>query len=373
MPLYHGTALILAAVPAVIAGYTLALGHKFSNKTFWPDVRASKATIIQYVGETCRYLLAAPPLRDPVTGENLDAANNVRTAFGNGMRPDVWQRFKDRFNIETIAEFYGATESPGASFNISSNDFSRGAVGKRGSLLGLLTRGRSVTVELDWETEEPKRDPNNHSFCKKVGKNEIGELLFAVDPKDLATEFQGYFGNEKASNSKILRNVLKEGDAWFRSGYAIRTDDEGRIWFCDRIGDTFRWRSENVSTSEVSEVLGHHPAITEANVYGVEIPRHDGRCGCAAIVVNSPINDDLLSSLAQQARKNLPKYAVPLFLRVVTNSQLTGNNKQQKHGLRVQGVDPAKVPDRLLWLKGDTYVDFGPQDYKQIEVGQVKL
>jgi acyl-CoA synthetase (AMP-forming)/AMP-acid ligase II len=375
MPLYHSTALMLGFMPCLMNGATAAIGRRFSNKTYWPEVRASKATIIQYVGETCRYLLAAPPQYDPATGENLDQAHNVRLAFGNGMRPDVWQRFKERFGIETIAEFYGATEAPGASINMSSNDYSRGAIGKRGTLLSLLSRANAATVEIDWETEQPKRDPKNHNFCIRVPTNTPGELLFAVDAGDLETKYQGYWGNEKASSSKIMRDVLKKGDAWFRTGDSVRTDANGLTWFCDRIGDTFRWRSENVSTNEVSEVLGHHANITEANVYGVEVPNHDGRAGCAAITVNAPISEPLLQSLAQQATENLPKYAVPLFLRVMKEMTSTGNNKQQKHGLRQQGIDPAKVEgeDQLLWLKDGTYAPFGPEEFKQIEAGKVKL
>ena len=374
MPLYHATALILGVMPCLINGLTSAIGRRFSNKTFWSEVRQSKATVIQYVGETGRYLVAAPPDFDPITGENLDKVNDVRIAFGNGMRPDVWQRFKDRFDIETIAEFYGATEAPGAAFNVSSNDFSRGAIGKRGTLLSLLTNTTSAIVEIDWETEMPRRDPKTQ-FCTKVPTNTPGELLFNVDPADLETKYQGYFGNEKASSSKIMRDVFKKGDAWFRTGDCIRSDSDGFSWFCDRIGDTFRWRSENVSTNEVSEVLGHHPAIIEANVYGVEVPQHDGRCGCAAVTFNTPVDEALLRSVAQQATTNLPRYAVPVFLRVLKEMHSTGNNKQQKQGLRLQGINPATVDggDRMLWLKDGTYVDFGAADYKAIQAGQVKL
>ena len=357
-------------------GSTFALGHRFSNQTFWRDVRESKATIIEYVGEACRYLVAAPPQKDPKTGENLDKKHNVRIAFGNGMRPDVWNKFKERFGIATIAEFYGATESPGASFNLSNNDFSRGAIGRAGTLLRFIAGGNSVIVEIDWDTEAPKRDPNNNNFCTKVETGQQGEWIFQLDPTDIETKYQGYFGNEKASNTKLLRDVFAKGDAWFRSGDAVRMDDQGLVWFCDRIGDTFRWRSENVSTSEVSEILGGHPSVVEANVYGVEVPKHDGRCGCAAIEFNKEVDEDLMQSLARTATSNLPKYAVPLFLRVTKERQATGNNKQQKAGLRLEGIDPQKLSsssDMLYWLKNGTYVKFHEQDYQSIQAGQVKL
>ena len=171
-------------------GSTLIIGHKFSTKTFWSDVRSQKATMIQYVGETCRYLLAAPPQKDPVTGENLDKKHNVRLAFGNGMRPDVWNRFKERFGIETIAEFYGATEAPTASWNFSSNDYSAGAIGRNGTLASLLLKRDIAMVKIDWTTEQPLRSgPKN--FCTQVTRGDPGELLTKVNPDEIEKKFQG--------------------------------------------------------------------------------------------------------------------------------------------------------------------------------------
>jgi acyl-CoA synthetase (AMP-forming)/AMP-acid ligase II len=163
----------------------------------------------------------------------------------------------------------------------------------------------------------------------------------------------------------------------FRSGDVLRWDSDGRVYFHDRIGDTFRWKSENVSTAEVAQALGLHPAVQEANVYGVQLPHHDGRAGCVAIVLDTPqANAQMLASLALHARGKLPRYAVPLFIRVVKElgTQTTGTNKQQKHVLRQQGVDPSKVEDdALFWLKGGTYVPFRPTDWKALEQGGVKL
>lgn len=373
MPLYHSSGSILGVCTTVIAGATICIGRKFSTKTFWRDVRDSNATIIQYVGETCRYLLSAPPEVDPSTGGNLDKKHNVRLAFGNGLRPDIWNRFKERFGITEIAEFYGATEGSGASFNFSRNDLSKGAIGRQGTLLWLMSGTRAI-VEVDWITEQPWRDPKT-GFCKQVPNGQPGELLYKLDPADVHRGFQGYHGNEKASQSKLMRDVLVKGDIYFRTGDTVKMDSEGKImYFSDRIGDTFRWKGENVSTNEVSEALGTNRHVKEANVYGVELPNHDGRAGCVAIILADEPKDVVMTDLAKHAKANLPRYAVPLFLRVTKGMELTGTNKQQKHIIRAHGVDPAKMgEDRLYWLKGDTYVPFSDQDWSALNNGKVKL
>ncbi|OAP62208.1 hypothetical protein AYL99_04411 [Fonsecaea erecta] len=375
MPLYHSSAFQLGFHCCLIRACTLVLGHKFSVSHFWDEVAAADATAIQYVGETLRYLLAVPPQPNDRT------KHKVRLAFGNGLRPDVWDKFRARFGVETVAEFYGATESAGASFNLSRNTFSSGAIGQAGLLGSLFMRLRQTIVKVDWDTEAPYRDPKT-GFCIPVPRGEPGELLYSVDPADIGAKFQGYFGNKEATNSKILRDVLKKGDAWFRSGDVIKLDSEGRTWFMDRIGDTFRWRSENVSTAEVAQALGQHPAVLEANVYGVAIPHHEGRAGCAAVLLKdisshtTPIPDTLLESLATYARNSLPKYAVPVFLRVMTQVIATGNNKQQKTVLRQEGVDPAKVADdRLFFLRPNSqrYEPFGKAEWEIVKSGKMKL
>lgn len=377
MPLYHSSAALLGFLTCLIHGCTIIVGHRFSTRLFWQEVRSTNATIVQYVGETLRYLLAAPPVIDPKTGENLDKKNSVRLAFGNGLRPDVWNKFKERFNVESIAEFYAATEGTSGSWNLSSNDFAAGAIGRNGALTGLLLGSRVAIVEHDHETEDIWRNPKT-GLGRKVPRGEAGELLYNVDPEDIKYQFQGYFNNAKASDSKIARDVITKGDAWFRTGDLIRWDSEGRWYFSDRIGDTFRWKSENVSTSEVSEVMGAHPLIAEANVYGVQIPNHDGRAGCAATVFHNPTPSSKdLDSLAAHVTKSLPKYALPLFLRVTKNTQATGNNKQQKHSLRVEGVDPEKVAksgdDVLYWLRDGKYIPFEKKDWDSLTAGKVKL
>ncbi|KAK8145247.1 hypothetical protein G3M48_004705 [Beauveria asiatica] len=382
MPLYHASASILGFCATVIGGSTLALGRKFSTKTFWPEVRASNATVIQYVGETLRYLLAAPPQKDAVTGADLDKAHAVRIAFGNGLRPDVWKRFQDRFGVETVAEFYGATEGMLATWNLSSNDFGVGAIGRAGWLLRTLVGRNMAIVEMDWANDAPARDPET-GLCRLAGPFHSGEMLFRLpDGPDDAVEsrFQGYFNDARATRAKILRGVFRPGDAWFRTGDAVQHNDDGLLFFMDRIGDTFRWKSENVSTAEVSQVMGLHPAVREANVYGIELPHHDGRAGCVTVCFDPPVPDgDTLRGLAAHLRATLPPYAVPLFLRVVPElgADTTGTNKQQKYNLRKLGVKPAKEDGQggvaMFWLKGDTYVPFRDKDWKKIEAGQLKL
>ena len=364
---------------ALYAGATLALGRKFSTSRFWSDVRRYQATMIQYVGETCRYLLSAPPDTDPETGESLDKRHNVRLAFGNGLRPDVWDRFRDRFGIDTIVEFYGATEGSLATYNLSRNGFSSGAVGMGGWLYTLILGQGLALVEVDHETDQPRRDPAT-GFCTRVRSGDPGELLMRLPAADFKQRFQGYYGDEQATERKVMRDVFSQGDAWFRSGDVMRWDSDGRFFFSDRIGDTFRWKSENVSTAEVAQVLGLHPVVREANVYGVQLPHHEGRAGCAAVMLDPSIAEappaETLQSLAQHVGSGLPRYALPLFLRVIKGSamQTTGTNKQQKHGLRDQGVAPGKTEgDDLYWLKDGTYTKFGSREWEELSAGKVKL
>ncbi|KAB5585016.1 hypothetical protein GE09DRAFT_1048225 [Coniochaeta sp. 2T2.1] len=383
MPLYHSTATLMGFGHVLQVGATLALGRKFSTSHFWHEVRKHQATIILYVGETCRYLLSAPPPIDPVTGENLDQHHRVHTAFGNGLRPDVWNKFKSRFGIGRILEFYGSTEGNLATWNMSRNDFTVGAIGRNGWLYNLVLNGSMVIVEIDHETDMPKRDPKT-GLCRRAKPGEPGELLFRLPPAAVKKRFQGYFGDKDASSKKVMRDMFKQGDAWFRTGDVVRWDSEGRMYFSDRIGDTFRWKSENVSTAEVAHILGLHPAVHEANVYGVQLPHHEGRAGCAAVVLDPGVvgtdvaepSPQALRSLAEHVTKELPRYALPLFLRVMrdTGGTTTGTNKQQKHSLREEGVDPGKTgKDAVFWLRGGTYVRFGRRDWEGLRGGRVKL
>ncbi|KAJ5376993.1 hypothetical protein N7509_013879 [Penicillium cosmopolitanum] len=307
MPLYHSSAYIMGFVTCLFNGATLVIGRKFSARTFMKEARENDATIIQYVGETLRYIMAVPPEIDATTGEDLDKKHNIR----------------ERFNIPTICEFYAATEGTSGSWNQSSNDFSAGAIGRNGVLGNFILGRGSAIVDVDHETQEPWRDPKT-GLCKKVPRGDPGELLFVIDANDPKANFQGYFQNNQATESKIVRDVLKKGDAYFRTGDMVRWDRDGRWFFSDRLGDTYRWKSENVSTNEVGEVLGSHAEVHEANVYGVVLPNHDGRAGCAAIVFNQQVASGTsgpalepsratLDSLAAHTLQNLPRFAAPLF------------------------------------------------------------
>ncbi|RUS32245.1 hypothetical protein BC938DRAFT_475960 [Jimgerdemannia flammicorona] len=344
-------------------GCTVVLGEKFSNSHFWDECRENDVTVLIYIGEICRYLLATPP-------SPLDKQHKVRLAYGNGLRADIWNQFRDRFGIRMIGEFYASTEGTNSLFNPNNGEFGSGAVGHRGSLIRSLIKDVCI-IRVDPITEEPIRAPNG--FCIECEYNEPGELLL-VNKKDAPLEFQGYYKNSDATNKKIIKNVFKKGDVYFRTGDLLKLDPEGHFIFADRVGDTFRWKSENVSTAEVAEVLGTYPAIQEANVYGVELPGHDGRAGMAAITIKEGQKIDF-KELAKFVTAKLPRYAVPVFLRILPAMELTGTFKQRKVELRNEGVDPEKISesDPIYWLTNDGYCPFGRQEWASIVAGKAKL
>ncbi|KAG8630941.1 hypothetical protein KVT40_000081 [Elsinoe batatas] len=370
LPLYHSSASMLGLGPVLASGTTLILSPHFSPRTFFPSLVATRATSVQYIGEMCRYLLTSPPTP-------FDTAHTVERFFGNGIRPDVWLPFKSRFAIPQIAEFYGATESPASTFIKSRNNFGEGAIGRRGLLVSLLTGSQSILVRHDVETGEPVRDATT-GLCVRCAPDEPGELLGWVDPANIKEKFAGYWGDEAAGQNKILRDVLKKGDAYFRTGDLIRTDKEGRSFFVDRVGDTFRWKGENVSTGEVEKVLAGAEGVGEVVVYGVQLPGHDGRAGCAAVLFKGEgeVSDATLEKLGAYVKERLPRFAWPLFLRRVKGLDTTGTSKYQKQGLRTQGVDPAKTgSDEVWWLQGGTggYRRFGDKEWKGVVAGQTRL
>ncbi|KAF2636403.1 fatty acid transporter-like protein [Massarina eburnea CBS 473.64] len=335
MPLYHGTG-CTSSVMCMLSGLTLCIGKKFSTSRFWSDVRDSNSTAFVYVGETARYLLANPP-------NELDKKHNVRVMFGNGMRPDVWSRFAERFGIKTVAEFFNSTEGVFGLLNVCRGPFLTTAVGHHGAILRHKYRNSYIPVEIDHESNEILRDPKT-GFAKRKSYEEGGEIIIELAAEEV---FVGYYKNPEATNKKFERNVFKKGDLFYRTGDALRRDKDGRWYFLDRLGDTFRWKSENVSTAEVSEVLGTFPNVVEANVYGVEVPGHDGRAGCAALYID-PANLATFdfNGLLEHARAKLPKYAVPVFIRVLNNIKAMHNNKQNKVPLRNDGIDLAKLRER---------------------------
>lgn len=218
----------------------MALGRKFSHKTFWPEVSASGANILQYVGELCRYLVNAPV-------HPLERKHKLQMAWGNGMRPDVWEVFRQRFNIPVIHELYAATDGMGATFNYNAGEFSRNAIGVRGLVWHRRNEGREIRARINPDTEEIERDASGYVI--RAGVNEPGEVLHRVDPAMRQAAFLGYFKNEQASEKRWMYDVFEKGDLWFRSGDVMREDADGRVYFVDRLGDTFRWKSENVGRS----------------------------------------------------------------------------------------------------------------------------
>ncbi|MCJ1364541.1 hypothetical protein MMC16_003652 [Acarospora aff. strigata] len=372
MPLYHGTGGVSAMV-CMMGGVSLCIGRKFSTSGFWSDVRDSNSTFFVYVGETARYLLAAPP-------HPLDKKHKIRCMYGNGLRPDVWIRFRDRFNVPEVAEFFSSTEGVLGFINWCRGDYLAGCVGHHGALLRFLYRNIYVPVAIDPATNDIIRDPVT-GFATRQPYAQGGEIIVQV-PTEQA--FAGYWHNSSATAKKFIRDVFAQGDLWYRSGDALRRDADGRWFFLDRLGDTYRWKSENVSTAEVAAVLGRFPGVVEANVYGVLIPGHDGRAGCAALFIapeeRARFDYDALLNFAMA---KLPRYAVPVFLRIVDSVNPIHNNKQNKVPLREEGVDPAKRGSRVggaqgdpvLWIppRGERYVEFRRGDWEGLVGGRVRL
>lgn len=237
MPLYHGTS-AMALIISLTTGISIAMSRKFSVRQFWADIRDSDATAFVYVGEAARYLLAAPP-------SPRDKEHRVRLMYGNGLRPDIWDRFRERFGVAEVGEFFNSTEGVFALFNYNKGPFTAGSVGHHGLLLRLLMNNTYVPVAIDPNTGDVLRDPET-GFVVRAPYEVGGEILVNVPGKDA---FQGYWENEEATNKKFLRDVFKKGDLYYRSGDALRRQADGRWYFLDRLGDTFRWKSENVYVS----------------------------------------------------------------------------------------------------------------------------
>ncbi|KAG0185460.1 hypothetical protein DFQ28_009287 [Apophysomyces sp. BC1034] len=351
LPLYHSSGIIVSTLVTLQAGGSIVLGRKFSARRFWDDCVQHQVTVFTYIGEFCRYLLGQPT-------HPQERNHRVRLVYGNGMRPDVWNRFRDRFGIPQICEFYAATEG----------DFGAGAVGHRGYIFRAM-RPELRLIKIDPVTEEPLRTKNG--LCVECKFGEQGELVVFMD-KESPLQFSGYYKNKSATQKKIMTDVLEKGDAYFRSGDLLKLDQDGFYFFGDRVGDTFRWKSENVATTEVAQVIGVYPGIAEANVYGTLVPHHDGRAGMAAIVLQQGTKIDF-KALYQYLRKKLPRYAIPIFVRFVPAMELTGTFKHQKVEFRNQGINLSKIPDTVYWLRGETYEQFTPEDYARLEAGGIKL
>jgi fatty-acyl-CoA synthase len=356
LPLYHSTGGVCAVGLAFFSGGALILKRKFSVHEFWDDVHRYGATMFEYIGELCRYLLNAPPVA-------LERGHSIRAITGNGLRPEIWREFQARFAIPRIVEFYGATESNVSMLNY---DGRVGAVGRVPDYLEWLLPSR--IVRFDVEKEMPVRGEGG--LCIECGPDEVGEAVGGMSTR-AGREFEGYT-NRADSDKKMLRDVFSKGDTWFRTGDLMRRDEHGYFYFVDRIGDTFRWKGENVSTGEVGEALAAAPGIREANVYGVSVPGMEGRAGMASLVVDGDFN---LDALPGWLKLRLAPYARPIFLRLSPQIDVTGTFKQRKVDLVRQGFDPSAIADPLYFFdaEGGCYERLTAERHADIVEGRVKL
>jgi citronellyl-CoA synthetase len=336
LPLYHGTGLMIGVGAAFSSGASVFLRRKFSASNFLDEARRYETNCFVYIGELCRYLLSTPAKPD-------DADNPLTRCIGNGLRPDIWHAFKQRFGLKRITEFYGASEGNVAFANVLNKDCTVG-----------MTSARVALVRYDVAADEIVRDPGGH--CIEVAPGEAGLLVGEINDEAV---FEGYTSRE-ATDSKILRNVFQDGDAWFNSGDLMRTVDVGfslgfdHYQFVDRVGDTFRWKSENVSTNEVGEILNGFPQVRMCNVYGVAIPGADGRAGMAAITLDESEHTLNLEALSRYVNEHLPPYARPVFLRIEPDVDVTGTYKLVKSKLKEEGYDLDRVSDPLFVMKPGT-------------------
>ncbi|MEJ0027632.1 MAG: long-chain-acyl-CoA synthetase [Rhizomicrobium sp.] len=356
LPLYHSAGGVCAIGPALLTGGSVILKRKLSVHEFWDDVHRYRATLFQYIGELCRYLLNAP-------ARPHERDHAIRAITGNGLRPEIWKNFRERFAIPKIIEFYGATEGNVSMLNY---DGTVGAVGRVPPYMRSIIETR--IVKFDIEHEMPVRGPDG--FCIECADNEVGETVGKIENEPGKT-FDGY---TKAADTqkKVLHDVFAKGDSWFRTGDLMRHDRLGYYYFVDRIGDTFRWKGENVATSEVSEALGVVRGVKEANVYGVAVPGADGRAGMAALVTGEGFD---IGKLAEALAGNLPGYARPVFVRLLPELEITGTFKQRKVDLVQEGFDLKAIRDPLYWLDPATgrYEPLTPQAVDAICSGGVKL
>jgi fatty-acyl-CoA synthase len=330
LPLYHTVGGVMAVNAVLASGGTLALARSFSASRFWDDITEMGATAFQYIGELPRYLLEQPEREN-------ERRHSVRFCVGNGLRAEVWERFQRRFGIPHIVEFYGATES-----NISMVNFDDkvGSAGKPAPGM------KAALVRYDVQRAEHVREPGGALSLCDVG--EPGELIGRISQgRTAAGRFEGYTSKE-ASDKKILHDVLAPGDAWFSTGDLMRRDADGFYYFVDRIGDSFRWKGENVSTQEVADAICEVPSIELCAVYGVEIPGADGRAGMAAIQMQEGAAADA-KALYVQVTRSLPSFARPAFVRVLESADLTATFKIRKVELQREGFEPTGSSDVVLY------------------------
>jgi acyl-CoA synthetase (AMP-forming)/AMP-acid ligase II len=351
LPLYHNNALTVSWSAVVGAGACLALARKFSVSGFWGDIRRHRATAFTYIGELCRYLLNQAPQAN-------DGQHGVRAIIGNGLRPDIWPAFQQRFGIPHIAEFYAASECNLAFVN---------AMNMPGSA-GLCPLSYAI-VSFDVAQEQPVRANGGQGFMREVAKGEVGLLITEITDR---APLDGYT-DAKATEAKVYRNVFKQGDAWFNTGDLVRDQGFGHIQFIDRVGDTFRWKGENVATTEVEAALCLQPGIQEAVVYGVQIPGADGRAGMAALQLAEGVHTIDGPALMAGLREALPRYAIPLFLRLRDSHEVTATFKHRKVELKREAFDPQQVSDALWVLTPHGYQPLSSEHLQAIQSGQFRF
>ncbi len=356
LPLYHSSGGICALGPVFLGGGSVVVREKFSATEFWTDCAHYQPTLFQYIGELCRYLLNTE--LHPKEREHA-----LRIAIGNGLRPEIWPKFKERFRIPCIMEFYGATEGNVGMINYS------GQIGAVGRVPWYARQVQKVRlVRYDVEKQAPIR--GNDGFCIETENGEAGEAIGKIDQSTARARFDGY--TKKASTEKkILRNVFAKDDHWFRTNDLMRRDKYGYLYFVDRTGDSFRWKAENVSTSEVAEAISSFSGIAEANVYGVKVPGWEGKAGMAALKTGQNFD---LEAFAAHLKKNLPAYAQPVFLRFRKTIAATSTFKQRKIELQAEGFDPEKISEPL-YARDDSgnYAALTPALYADICGGKVQL
>jgi fatty-acyl-CoA synthase len=359
LPMYHSVGGVVATGAVLVRGGSVLIREKFVAHEFWNDVVDWDCTLVQYIGELCRYLVNSPK-------NSLERAHRIRMCCGNGLRADVWEKFQNRFAIPRILEFYASTEGNVSLYNVE------GKVGAIGRIPSFLThRFPLVLVKFDVASGAPMRDANG--FCIRCATNEIGEAIGRIrrGSTQLGNEFEGY-ASINDSETKILRDVFAHGDAWYRTGDLMRTDAAGFFYFIDRIGDTFRWKGENVATTEVAAVIMAFPGVREANVYGVRVPSTEGAAGMAAVVTDGPLN---FVAFREHLARRLPFYARPLFLRITDRIEATATFKHTKIELIRQGYDPAATTDAIYFDNPDrqAFVRLDRAHYARIQAGAVRL
>uniref|UniRef100_A0A7N6FGK8 Arachidonate--CoA ligase n=1 Tax=Anabas testudineus TaxID=64144 RepID=A0A7N6FGK8_ANATE len=358
LPLYHSAGNIVGVGQCIIHGMTVVIRKKFSASRFWDDCAKYNCTIVQYIGEICRYLLNQPV-------RNTERQHKVRMALGNGLRQSIWEEFMNRFNIPQIAEFYGATE---CNCSLGNFDNKVGACGFNSQILPYVYPIRLVRVNE--ETMELIRGPDG--VCIPCKPGEPGQLVGRIIQNDPLRRFDGYV-NQSATSKKIAQSVFKKGDSAYLSGDVLIMDECGHMYFKDRTGDTFRWKGENVSTTEVEGTLSRLLDMKDVVVYGVEVPGAEGKAGMAAIADPSQSTD--LEKFVKDMEKALPPYARPVFLRFLPEVNKTGTFKFQKTDLRRDGFDPSAVSDRLYFMDSSRgrYMRLDDELYRSILSGKHKL